>query len=105
MFDSCICVDIDDECTLLRRTTRTARKEHKCVECRCVITLGQRYEEDVTLFEGEFAVYKTCVICVRIRDSLFECGWYYGHVWEAIHEAFCVDWNEDEDDFCICPGG
>lgn len=100
MFNSCICVDPDELCTLLSRKRLKARKEYKCTECRHVIQLGDVYEEDATLFDGNFATYRTCLTCVRIRDTLFTvCGWYYGGMWEEIHEAYCGP----EDGECICP--
>jgi hypothetical protein len=97
VFDSCICVDPDEVSQLLRRTKRTARKEHQCCECRCAIKPGERYELDVTVFEGFVEPHKTCRSCLRIRNSLFECGWYYGEIWERIHEAYCGG------GVCVCP--
>jgi len=102
VFDACICIDPEDACQLLRRTTRTARKRHECGECRQPIEPGQQYQEDATVFEGKFAVYKTCLVCVRIRDSLFSCGWYYGSMWSDIHEEFCGE-DETGNPECICP--
>ena len=100
MFDSCICVDPDEVGQLLRRTQQLARKVHRCVECGHDIQPGQVYGKDVTLSDGAFEVYKTCLLCLRIRDSLFNCGWYYGMMWENIHEAYC---GYGDDEFCICP--
>lgn len=97
MFESCICIDISESCELLSRNRRKARKEHRCVECKCVIQPGDTYEVDVTLFEGDFTAYKTCLTCVRVRESLFECGWYYGRIWNDVHKAHCGE------GICICP--
>ncbi len=97
MFDSCICINPDDTATLLGRRQRKARKRHKCGECNHTIHPGQMYEADAIVFEGEFTIHKTCILCVRVRNSLFECGWYYGGVWEDVHEACC------DGDECICP--
>jgi len=97
MFDSCICVDPGEVSTLLSRRRRKARKPHRCGECGYIIPPGQEYEIDVTVFEGDLESHKTCIPCVRVRDSLFNCGWYYGHIWDDVHEAIC---DEDE---CVCP--
>lgn len=99
MFESCICIDVDDPCILLNRQRPRARKQHKCIECRQLIQPGEIYERDTTIFEGDISVYKTCLICVCIRSELLICGWHYGDMWNDIHEAHC----EDEDDECICP--
>jgi len=99
--DSCICMDSGDFCELLGRSRPTARKPHRCGECRCTIEPGQEYERDVTVFEDEITTHKTCIACVHVRDSLFRCGWCYGGVWEAVHETFC-GYDDDEME-CICP--
>ena len=102
MFDSCLCVDPDEVVTLLSRNRRTARKPHKCGECGCTIQPGETYEADSTVFDRKFTVYKTCLPCLRIRQSLFRCGWYYGGLWEDIHEAFCGE-DDDGNMECVCP--
>ena len=101
MFQSCICVDIDEVCRLLARSKPRARKVHRCGECRHDIQPGDVYGRDVTVFEGDIATHRTCLTCLRIRNSLFDCGWTYGKIWEDIHEAHCDP--EGEDAFCICP--
>jgi len=102
MFDSCICVEPNNICELIGRTQPIARKQHRCGECRCTIKPGQKYERDVTVFEGELTTYKTCITCVHVRDSLFRCGWCYGGVWETVHETFCGHDDDDEME-CVCP--
>jgi hypothetical protein len=104
MFDSCICIDADDPVTLMSRRKRTARKQHQCCECRHPIQPGQQYEVDATVHEGRFKTFKTCETCLRIRLSLFACGWCYGDLWKSIHKMLCgLGEAGDEDDFCICP--
>lgn len=97
MFDACICHDVDDRVTVISLTTPVARKPHKCCECGHTINPGKRYERQSTLFDGHFDVYKTCIPCMNVRDSMLTCGYYFGHVWEDIHEAYC------DADYCICP--
>ena len=97
MFESCICVEIDEPVQLLSRRHPKARKVHRCDECGCTIHPGDTYERDAVVFDGFFEVKKICATCLRIRDSLFRCGWYYGQMWEDIHEMCCDDGE------CICP--
>ena len=97
MFDACICVEPDEPVTLLDRRQPIARKEHRCFECGAAIRPGERYQLDVAVFEGDFRQYTICLTCLRIRNSLFVCGWYYGRMWADIHEGYC------DEEFCICP--
>ena len=99
MFESCICIYPDEICNLLSRTRPKARKEHKCIECGCIISIGEIYEKDATIYEHNFTTYRTCLLCIKIRENLFQCNWYYGNMWQDIHEIYCGD-KEDE---CICP--
>jgi hypothetical protein len=103
MFDSCICVDIDggEDGDFSARKLVTARKEHKCCECRQSILRGQKHELLTGKWDGRFASYRTCLLCKRIRDDLFVCGYHIGDIWDAIHEAYCG--YDEEDEECICP--
>ena len=100
MFDACICDRPDEMEQLLSRSQRVARKPHECGECGHTIDPGDTYEVDATVFDGEFCTHKTCLPCVRVRDSMFACGWVYGEVWRDIHEQYCRGAPQDE---CICP--
>lgn len=103
MFESCICIHFDEQSTLSSTDVRTARKKHTCVECSETIKPGEKYEYSSDLVDGKWSHHKTCMLCARIRDSLFKCGYYYGEVWDEIHQAHC-GWNEECTEFtCICP--
>ncbi len=97
MFDSCICIDPDKVCKLLSRYRRVARKTHECGECLCLIQPSDTYEVDTTIYEGGLNTYKICLPCLHVRESMLPCGWYYGRIWDDIHEVFC------DEDFCLCP--
>lgn len=99
MFESCLCFIADEIADLLSRTRPKARKEHKCIECKCTIYAGEVYEKDVTVYDGNFATYKTCLPCIKIRENLIQCDWFYGGLWQDIHDAHCGG----EEDECICP--
>lgn len=103
MFSSCICIGVleGEACKFLRRETRTARKQHRCTECNGAIGVGETYEYVVGKWD-RFETYRTCRICVAIRNDLFECSFFYGFIWSDIHEAYCLSY-EDDDAYCICP--
>lgn len=66
----------------------TARKPHKCAECRRTIEAGERYHRESFVFDGRFQCHKTCAHCMVVRDFLQdECGgWLYGDVEEDARE-------------------
>lgn len=72
--------------------TRTARKEHRCYECRETIPAGVKYEYVSGIWDGRADSYKTCLSCVEIRQH-FACsgGWIYGELWSQLVESFFPD--------------
>ena len=81
-----VCVGVDDYCTELSRSNPTARKEHRCQECRQIINIGDKYEKITEVFEGEISTHKTCTNCVSIRDVFFSDGYFFGNIIEAMEE-------------------
>lgn len=47
--------------------TRTARKQHKCEECRGIIAPKEKYEYVICVLYGCFNHFKTCSRCLSIR--------------------------------------
>lgn len=72
-----------DHAVLLNEQTRTSRKKHQCSECRRVISKGEAYRYEVTLFDGEVRTHKTCRHCLVVRGWLDKAcgGWVYGMVY------------------------
>lgn len=68
-----------------RHATVKARKDHKCGECRDVIKIGELYETSAQLYDGSFSTFRTCLLCVEIRDKIF-CSWIYGMMWDDLAE-------------------
>lgn len=66
----------------------TARKPHRCCECKSEILPGQQYEREVCIEDG-ISVYKTCAACYEIR-SVYSCGksFYLECLWEDFEYAF-----------------
>jgi RNase P subunit RPR2 len=89
-------VDYADEyCQELDTATPTARKEHRCDECRRTISPGETYERFTGIQEGELVTSKTCAHCLRARQWLFrQCsGWVFSEVLEELEEH----WQEEPD--------
>jgi hypothetical protein len=98
MFDSCICVDHDSHASFSTNEWRTARKQYVCCECGDPILPGAKYEHVFGVWDGDVSVYKTCYLCVRIRKSLFSCGWIYGQMWQDIQDSYGDDCETDEEE-------
>ena len=60
----------------------TAKKDHKCTECKGVIKKGAQYEKTVGKWDGNFDTFKTCLDCLSLRREFFRGGYYYGWIWE-----------------------
>jgi hypothetical protein len=86
----CVCLynagDACDACEVARSTIRTARKEHRCFECREPILPGQRYEFTSGIFDGDPFSQKICLPCVEIGQALYCDGRMFGMLWEDIEE-------------------
>lgn len=89
-----VSVDVDEYCTTLRREIRTARKQHKCGECRNQIFPGDKYEYYVGVFDGEIFKHKTCSDCVSLRKTFFSDGYYYGMIREQLSEHISECYGE-----------
>lgn len=66
---TCYC-DYDEPPSLYQRELRTARKEHRCKECRRRIQPGERYERVFGIWGGDPDVYNTCPHCLALRDHI-----------------------------------
>ena len=76
-------VGIDDGCPDFTSTKMvTAKKDHKCIECKGVIKKGEQYEKTVGKWDGNFDTFKTCLDCLSLRREFFRGGYYYGRIWE-----------------------
>lgn len=86
----CCCIDADGwDFGIVQ--IRTARKRYKCLECSEPIEPGQRYEYVRGCWEGAFDTHRTCVLCARIRDDLFSCGFYYGELFSQLWDCYGID--------------
>ena len=90
--DCGVCNYVDDDhppAVLLSDKIVRARAVHVCCECRREIQKGDRFESVAGKWDGEFYVFKTCLVCVEIRGA-FSCdGTYvYEALWESLTECF-----------------
>jgi hypothetical protein len=87
----CYC-DYDLAPSLYNARIHTARKVHRCYECRGHILPGERYEAASGIWDGEFSVYKTCGHCRDIRTwtgNNIECArrcWTHGDMISEMEE-------------------
>lgn len=75
---------------------------HACCECGETIATGVTYEhyegtnpesdpDDADPDVDPVDVYRTCTLCVEIRDH-FECGgWIFGQLWQDLQDNFFPD--------------
>lgn len=77
---------IDDGPSFSFGKTLTARKEHRCCECKRTIRPGEKYQRDGGLWDGVFTVYKTCYDCLTVRNTFFKGGWVYEMIWSDLME-------------------
>jgi len=81
----------------------TARKEHKCCECGEAIKPGEKYEKATGVWDGKWDTFKTCFLCVRVRNA-YCCTWEYGGLRETLWDALGIDyitgdsWDDDDDE-------
>lgn len=91
----------DDGPSFLCVEIRKAAKSHECCECEDPILQGTKYEYTTGKWDGSVSSYKTCLLCMEIRNHFGErrgpdeseedgyCtgGWVYGHLWHDLGES------------------
>ena len=82
-------MEADEMCAFWKTSIKTARKVHRCAECRKEIQPGQKYESLSYVFDGAFHHEKKCLICTEIRDAFLEDGCTYcsGDMWSEIRDS------------------
>jgi hypothetical protein len=85
MSDCNVCIgsyDYDFGSEFFSQEHPKARKKHKCIECKRVIPIGEKYEKCSGKYADDFFSVKTCIMCKEIRDS-FNCdgSFIFGELW------------------------
>ncbi len=89
--DVCLSADHDSSPDFHTEAVVTARKAHRCTECREVIPAGAQYERTSGKWDGRMETLKTCLPCRDVRSAFFCGGFIYGEIWETIrYEMFPV---------------
>lgn len=100
MDDACYC-DYGEGPSLLDEKTVTAKKAHKCSECRGAILPGERYLKTWGIWEGEAHTFKRCEDCAELMkwaEAHVPCiCWLYGDTHQSIMDAM---YGYDDE----CPG-
>lgn len=89
MSTNCYC-DYDTP-ELYIKEIRTARKQHRCYECRGTILPGEKYEHVRGKWEGEMGSFKTCQHCIDLRtwtkNNVPCLCWAHGSIQDDCREA------------------
>ncbi len=80
----------------------TARKVHRCGECREDILPGETYERVRGIWDGVPGTEKTCARCLEIRDRVEAViperwCWCFGEMLENANDEVS-DWPADDPD-------
>lgn len=82
-----------------QQLTRTAKKQHKCCECKLAINAGDKYEYSSGVWDGKPSSFKTCLSCVEIRDEYTASTGEptaFGELGSTIHETFYREFGPRE---------
>lgn len=60
---------MSDAPSVFRQITRTARKEHKCYECRRTIEPGSNYQYSFGVWDGSAHGFKQCINCGLVFNA------------------------------------
>lgn len=86
----CFC-DFADPPEFYHQATPMARKSHKCYECGCEITKGERYERVRAKWDCQVSTIKTCPDCVAVRDAMEDMPcfcWLHGSLLDDVDDQF-----------------
>lgn len=93
-----MCMIEDAEpCTWLGTDTHTARKSHRCCECKRDIAPGEKYHYSKFIQDGSFEFNKACAHCHAARAWLTKhCGgWLTESLREELEEHYAGGYRVD----------
>lgn len=89
--DNCCCIDVYVLPHVYKQRVIAARKKHECCECGRDIRIGDLYERTFATYEGDAHIYTTCLICRKIREDYFPCGYHHLGLAEELWECYEVE--------------
>lgn len=88
---SACCCEYYESPEFFIQNRRKAIKDHRCYECGRLIKKGELYQAESGKWEGEVITYKTCNLCMSLRDFVqahIPCVcWGFGNVREDMLNA------------------
>ena len=91
--------DYDESCKMLSEKIVTARKPHKCAECRKMILPGEKYELYVGIDCNKVFSEHTCLVCAELKNTFCCSGYEFGNIRGMIRDALRE--HEDVDIGCL----
>ncbi len=91
--NNCIWSDWGEPFEVMTTYTRKARKPWVCCECGDAIALGQTYEHNTALYEGEWSDYRTCARCAMVAIDFFR-GRTFCSMVEDFEDAHGFDYRK-----------
>jgi hypothetical protein len=98
-------IDTPDEWSeVWAETSPTARKRHKCDCCGGFIEPGQKYTRVASLYDGSWAVEKSCAPCDLVREEFIDAHGSFRMVPSQFFDELqnCTD-HEDEENAVWLP--
>lgn len=92
MSESMMCCPLSgndgDQASVSLVTTPKAGKAHQCCECGDAIPRGAKHELYKLLSDGRWSAYRTCLLCVEIRNHFACDGWIFQYLWSDLQDNF-----------------
>lgn len=87
--DVCIYPSFDgDTAEFCTQEWVTARRSHRCCECKRLIVRGECYEKTTGKWYDTIDTYRTCAECQEIRVTFCCESWVYGQLWQDAADGF-----------------
>jgi hypothetical protein len=84
--DVCLSGGDNDDPSVCSQRVIKARKQQTCCECDKAIAPGESYEFVSGCWDGSWQSYRTCLICVEIRDAFCCNGYTFTWLWDRVRE-------------------
>ena len=94
-----------DSVDVYNEVLRTARKTHKCTECKTKIEPGTQYWDEAYLMDSEWYKSKICLDCKALHLYVHwvafkyeeDVCWELGNIEGFFRDSDCIEYNEETD--------